>query len=518
MSQPVGAPLFSARNITKAFPGTVALNDVSFDVFDGAVNVLIGENGAGKSTLMKIMAGVEQPTLGTLLLHGTPVYFSSIRDAARQGIGIVFQELNLCSNLSVTENIFLGRDLTIGGVHIDRRAQRDKAQALLKRLEHQIDPDTLVADLMIGEQQIVEIAKALAEDARVLIMDEPTSALSSSEVEVLFRVMGELKREGVAIIYISQRLEELMRIGDHFTVLRDGRLAASAPRAEVSIPWIIQKMLGSEDVARTRPPARPAGDVVLKVRDLTLKSTVGKHALDDISVSFRAGEITAIYGLLGAGRTELFESLYGLRREAKGTVVLNGRNLERLGVTDRIREGLLLVPEDRQRDGLALNLSVGGNLGLASLKRFTRLFSISPVRERPLLGEMVAQLQIKTASHDAPITSLSGGNQQKVVIGKSLLTQPRALLLDEPSRGIDIGAKAEVFATMRDLADQGLAVVYSTSDLKETHAIADRILVMAHGRISADLRAADATDEMLVLASTRELSAAEAIPATGDNA
>lgn len=493
-----------AERITKTFPGTVALQDVDFLVHDGAVNVLIGENGAGKSTLMKILAGVERPSQGTITMEGKPVSFSSVRDAASKGIGIVFQELNLCPNLTVTENIFLGRDMTRGGVHIDRAAQRNKARALLKRLEADIDPDAPVANLMIGQQQLVEIAKALAEDARVLIMDEPTSALSAAEVEVLFRVIGELKRSGVAIIYISHRLEELIRIGDFFTVLRDGRLQAAAPRADVTIPWIIRQMLGSDQIVSRRPPARPAGDAVLTVAGLSVPRRGGGFAVENISVSFRAGEITAIYGLLGAGRTELFESLYGIRGEAVGSVKLGGREVGAEDVPHRLKAGIILVPEDRQRDGLVQNLSVGANLGLSSLKRFTRFFSIARQIEAPMLKEMVARLRIKTASVDAPITSLSGGNQQKVVIGRSLLTEPTVLLLDEPSRGIDIGAKAEVFNTMRELADAGMAVVYTTSDLKETHAVADRILVMAYGRITADLAAKAATDEALVLASTQK--------------
>lgn len=496
--------IMTARGITKAFPGTVALQDVDFDVRAGAVNVLIGENGAGKSTLMKILAGVERPTVGAIKMEGEPVSFDSVRDAASKGIGIVFQELNLCPNLTVTENIFLGRDITRAGFHIDRSAQRARAAELLGRLEHDINPDALVATLMIGEQQIVEIAKALAEDARILIMDEPTSALSASEVEVLFRVIDELKRRGVAIIYISHRLEELVRIGDYFTVLRDGRLQATAPRAEVSIPWIIRQMLGAEQIFVKRPPARPAGEVILSVKAMTLERPSGNRAIDDVTLDFRSGEITAIYGLLGAGRTELLESIYGLRPTARGMVRLADRNISSLPIAGRIQQGLMLVPEDRQRDGLVQNLSVGGNLGLASLKRFTKYLSISRKAERPLLLEAIKQLQIKTASPNAPITSLSGGNQQKVVIGKSLITRPRALLLDEPSRGIDIGAKAEVFSIMRDLADQGMAIVYTTSDLKETHAVADRILVMAFGRVTADLRAEDATDERLVQASTHK--------------
>ena len=503
MSEAADDIVLRAEAITKAFPGTVALDAVDFEVHARAVNVLIGENGAGKSTLMKILAGVEQPTMGRLVMWGEPVSFASIRDAASHGIGIVFQELNLCPNLSVTENIFLGRDLTKAGFHIDRAAQRKRAGELLARLEHGIDPDSLVGELMIGEQQIVEIAKALAEDARVLIMDEPTSALSASEVEVLFKVIEELKRSGVAIIYISHRLEELVRIGDYFTVLRDGRLEATATKADVTIPWIIKQMLGADDLVKRRPPKGPPGAAVLALEGVSMVRANGTRAIDDVSVAFRAGEITAIYGLLGAGRTELFESLYGLRRGVTGSIKLAGRELGRLPVTRRMQLGLVLVPEDRQRDGLVQNLTVGGNLGLSSLKRFTRLFSISRAAERPLLEGIMATLHIKAPGPDTPITSLSGGNQQKVVIGKSLLTEPVALLLDEPSRGIDIGAKGEVFNTMRDLADEGLAVIFTTSDLKETHAVADRILVMAYGRVTADLTAAEATDEALIAASTR---------------
>ena len=493
--------ILSARGITKAFPGTLALQNVDFDVHAASVNVLIGENGAGKSTLMKILAGADRPTMGTITMNGEKVTLSSVRDAASKGIGIVFQELNLCPNMSVTENIFIGRDVAYLGVHIDRKAQRTRAAELIGRLEHEIDPDALVGDLMIGEQQIVEIAKALAEDVRILIMDEPTSALSASEVEVLFKVIDELRRAGVAIIYISHRLEELVRIGDYFTVLRDGKLSATATRDDVTIPWIIQSMLGSESVLPRRPPSRPAGDAVLEVEGLSLRGR-GSMSVDDVSVSFKAGEITAIYGLLGAGRTELFESLAGVRPKATGSIRLKGAELAAKPVAERMEAGLVLVPEDRQRDGLAQNLSVGGNLGLASLKRFTRFFSVSKSAEAPLLNDVMGRLRIKAAGPDAPITSLSGGNQQKVVIGKSLLTQPRILLLDEPSRGIDIGAKAEVFNTMRDLSDSGLAIVYTTSDLKETHAVADRILVMAYGRITADFRAEAATDEGLVRAST----------------
>jgi erythritol transport system ATP-binding protein len=503
-----------AEAITRIFPGTVALDGVDFEVYARSVNVLIGENGAGKSTLMRILAGVDQQTSGRIVMGGETVSFSSVLDAAAKGIGIVFQELNLCPNLSVTENIFLGRDITRAGIHIDMDRQRARARELLARLEHDIDPDTPVGDLRIGEQQIVEIAKALAEDARVLIMDEPTSALSSSEVEVLFRVIGDLKRSGVAIIYISHRLEELIRIGDYFTVLRDGRLQASAPKGEATVPWIIRQMLGTSEFGKRQPRSGSVGETVIEVKGLSLPRVGGGFIVEDVDIAFRAGEIVAIYGLLGAGRSEFFESLFGLRTEARGAIALDGRTLSGRSVAERIAAGLTLVPEDRQRDGLVQNLTVGKNLSLASLRRITRFFTVSRKHETEIVGGLIRALRIKTNSPDTEITALSGGNQQKVVIGKSLMTRPRVLLLDEPTRGIDIGAKEEVFRTMRELADSGLAVVFATSDLKEVHAVADRVLVMSQGRITADLKADDADDETIVRASTRGHDATSSVADT----
>ncbi len=506
------AVILRAEKMTRVFPGTIALEDVDFEVYERSVNVLIGENGAGKSTLMRILAGVDKQTSGRILMGGEEVSFDNVLDAGRKGIGIVFQELNLCPNLTVTENIFLGRDITRGGVHIDMARQRERAKELLARLEHDIDPDTLVDDLRIGEQQIVEIAKALADDVKVLIMDEPTSALSASEVEVLFRVIAELKKSGVAIIYISHRLEELVRIGDYFTVLRDGHFQAAAPKGEATIPWIIRQMLGTSEFAKRQARDVKVGDTVLSVENMKLPRVGGGYLVDDVSVNFRAGEIVGIYGLLGAGRSELFESLFGLRAEARGKVAIDGKPIDQLPVAARIAAGLFLVPEDRQRDGLVQNLTVGKNLSLASLAKVTKFFTVQNGPERKAIDVLFRSLRIKAPSPETPITSLSGGNQQKVVIGKSLMTEPKVLLLDEPTRGIDIGAKEEVFRTMRELADQGLAVVFATSDLKEVHAVSDRVLVMSQGRITADLPDHEATDEVIVRASTKGHAASDNAP------
>jgi erythritol transport system ATP-binding protein len=495
-----GAVVLAAVDVSKVFPGTVALDKASFDVRPGAVNVLVGENGAGKSTLMKILAGVEQPTSGQLLLDGRPVAFHSVRDAARCGIGIIYQELNLCPNLSVAENIFIGTPIVRYGVDVDGGRQIERARELMHRLEQTIDPRTLVGDLRIGQQQIVEIAKALAEDVRILIMDEPTSALSSVEVDILFRVMAELKAAGVAIVYISHRLDEIMRVGDYVTVMRDGRVQARAPIADVSIPWIVAEMVG--------PMAAPAVNVthadaapVLVAHDICLPSAKGGLAVDHVSLTVRAGEVVGIYGLMGAGRSELFECMMGLAPDATGSLTLAGKSLAGQSTAQRIRNGLALVPEDRQSAGLIQSLSVAHNVTLSSLWRFVRGFSLDAPRESRAVKQIIADLSIKVSSPDVEITALSGGNQQKVVIGKGLLTEPRAILLDEPGRGIDVGAKAEVFRTMRRLGEAGLAVVFATSDLHEVMAVADRIIVMASGRVTGDFARDAATEAQLVAAS-----------------
>ncbi len=502
--------VLEAREIAKNYGGVAALKGVDFMVHAGAVNVLIGENGAGKSTLMRILAGVERPDAGRLFLDGAPVSFRSVRDAARQGVGMVFQELNLCPNLTVAENIFLTNSPAAGGVVLNRDAEREGATKILAWLGQNISPDAMVSALAIGEQQIVEIARALAEEARVLILDEPTSALSAAEVEALFAVIAELKRNGVAIVYISHRLEELMQIGDHITVLRDGRLQASALAKDVSVDWIVREMLG--DDGRTAAPrsARQPGEVILSLRNMTLTGPAGP-VVQDVSLDFRSGEVTAVYGLLGAGRTELLEGICGARRARSGVVVFRGEDISHLGIVDRLSRRLQYLPEDRQRDAVIPNISVGGNLTVSALARFTRLGAIFPDKERAAILRIMSRLGVKADSPDSGIGTLSGGNQQKVILGRCLMNDPAAVLLDEPSRGVDIGARAEVFQAMRALADEGLAIVFATSDLSEAMALADRIVVMACGRVTADLPAADATNALLVAAAGR--GRAQAAPA-----
>ncbi|MCB8985450.1 MAG: sugar ABC transporter ATP-binding protein [Ardenticatenaceae bacterium] len=493
--------IMRAVGMTKLFPGTVALDHVDFNVYRGKVNVLVGENGAGKSTLMKILAGVYQPTEGQLLLEGQPVTIKNPLDAARQGIGIIYQEMNLFPNLNVMENIFMAREMTNGRLVIDKKAQIAQTEALLQRLRQSIKPDDLVADLRIGQQQIVEIAKALAQDARILIMDEPTSALSTAEVEVLFEVINDLKANGVSVIYISHKLDELLQIGDYVTVLRDGRLVDEKPAGQIDVSWIIEQMVGRNPASLFQGRDHEVGDALLRVEDLTLPRVGGGYTVDHVSFTLRQGEILGIYGLMGAGRSELFECLAGVRQGATGRVWLDGEEVTAGTVDGRIKLGMYLVPEDRQRDGLVQTMSVADNMLLPSLRQYLNRFVLSRKKEKEAVTKSIKNLSVKVANPNQLITSLSGGNQQKVVVAKSLLTSPKVLLLDEPSRGIDVAAKSEIFEIMSRLAGEGYGILFISSELKEILAMSDRILVMSKGQITGEFAKATATEEDLVAAS-----------------
>ena len=492
--------ILTAENISKVFPGTIALEDVSFSVRKGKVNVLIGENGAGKSTLMKILAGVERPTSGKILLDGREIHLHSPLDANRLGIGIIYQELNLCANLSVVDNIFLARETTQNGL-IVHKSQKQRARELINRLEQKIDPDQLLGDLRLGEQQIVEIAKALAQDVRILIMDEPTSALSAAEVEILFRVIRELKSRGVAIIYISHKLEELLQIGDYITILRDGHKVAEEEAKNINVPWLIEKMVGRNPAALFTRKERELGDVLLKVENMTLPRVGGGYLLDHVSFELREGEVLGFYGLMGAGRSDLVDCLAGARPQATGNIWLDGKPVTVTTISDRIESGFVLIPEDRQRYGLVQTLSVMDNMLLASLKRYIKGIFLSRKQEKSATDGQIKELSVRVANPLQPITALSGGNQQKVVVGKGLLTHPKVLLLDEPTRGIDVGAKSEIFEIMNRLAAQKYGVIFVSSELKEILAMSDRILVMSKGAITGEFTHQEATEEKLVAAS-----------------
>ena len=498
---PAADVLLAARNIAKIYGGTRALTGVNFDIRRGKVTALLGGNGAGKSTLMNILSGVVTPTSGFIELDGSRVAFSSTTEARERGISIIHQELSLAPNLSVRDNIFMGRELrTPTGV--DFAEETRQARALIADLEEEIDPLTLVEDLRLGQQQIVEIARALSVNSRILIMDEPTSALSATEVEVLFRVIRDLSSRGVSIVYISHHLEEALQISDYAVVLRDGAITATAEAKDIDLEWIVRHMVGENFDLGSRPTDYEFGEIALSVEDVSVADPSGSDnsLVDHMSFDVRAGEIVSIYGLMGAGRTELLECIAGRVPMMGGRIFIRGEEVSKLSISERIARGLALVPEDRQRDELVQTMSVGENLSLASIGAFVKRLLLSRSRERALVDESIRDARIKTEGASAPIGSLSGGNQQKVVIGKVLATRPKVILLDEPTRGIDIGAKAEIFRLLGERAAQGVAVVFSTSEVAECLSIAHRIIVMRRGRISAQFRS-DATKEEIMAAS-----------------
>ena len=492
--------VLSARNVAKSFGSIHALKGVNFDIHRGQVTTLFGENGAGKSTLMKILSGVFGPTSGEIVLDGAAVTFANSTEARNRGISIIHQELSLAPNLSVRDNIFMGRELRTRAGTVDFAEEARQSRALMAELEEDIDPLTPVEELRLGQQQIVEIARALSVDSRILIMDEPTSALSASEVEVLFKVIRDLKARGVSIVYISHHLEEALEITDHAVVLRDGTMTAYAPRSEIDLEWIVRNMVGENFDLGAPPTGYAFGPVALAIEGVSVPDSSGVDLVRDLDLSVREGEIVCIYGLMGAGRTELLEAVAGRLATTRGRIVLGGADVSHLSIAERIARGLVLIPEDRQRDGLVQTMSVGENLSLASIGTFTRGLFTSRRREQVVIDESIDRVHIKTAGGGAPIGSLSGGNQQKVVIGKMMATHPRVVLLDEPSRGIDIGAKAEVFKLLAERARTGIGVIYSTSEVGECLSVAHRIVVMRRGRIAAEF-GPDVSKERIMAAS-----------------
>lgn len=479
--------VLAACDIVMTYGNTHALKGVNFDIRRGKVTTLFGENGAGKSTLMKILSGVETPTSGSIVLDGHPVTFASTVDARDRGISIIHQELSLAPNLNVRDNIFMGRELrTAFGV--DYAEESRQTETLMASLEEVIAPTTLVHELRLGQQQLVEIARALSVNSRILIMDEPTSALSANEVELLFKVIRDLTSHGVSIVYISHHLEEALEITDYAVVLRDGNITATAEAKDIDLEWVVRHMVGENFNLGSPPSGYALGEVALCLDNVSVADVTNAQRLvvDGLSLDVRAGEIVCIYGLMGAGRTELLECLAGRVPLVGGRVLLRGQNVAGLNIAQRIALGLGLVPEDRQRDGLVQTMSVGANLSLASIGDFVKGLLLSRPQEQSLIDATIADVHVKTAGGTAPIGSLSGGNQQKVVIGKVLTTDPKVILLDEPSRGIDIGAKAEVFRLLSERAAQGLAVVFATSEVNECLSIAHRIIVMRRGKISAE--------------------------------
>ncbi len=495
--------VLEAVGVAKIYGVTRALKGVDFDVRAGKVTALFGENGAGKSTLMKILSGVEQPTSGHLVLDGEPVVLQSTTDAVSRGISIIHQELNLCPNLNVRDNIFLGREIPNGRGGIKYGDEADLVKTVMERLEEKITPQTMVADLRLGQQQIVEIARALAAETRILIMDEPTSALSAPEVDVLFKVIRDLTAHGVAIVYISHHLEEALAIADYTVVFRDGELVAKADADDIDLAWVISKMVGRGAEYDFRDEPRDFGDVLLSLEHVSVINPEDSErvAVRDLSLQVRAGEIVCLYGLMGAGRTELLECLAGRMPLAAGRVTVVGQDIVGQSIEERIALGIGLVPEDRQRDGLVQMMTVGANLTLASMFETVKRWLVSRTREKELANVQIEDVHVKTEGPGAPITSLSGGNQQKVVIGKMLMTDPKVLLLDEPTRGIDVGAKGEIFTLMFGQARKGLAVLYATSEIGEALSASHRIIVLNKGRIVREFDPRLASREEVMTAS-----------------
>ena len=497
-----GAVVLQAVDIAKTYGVTRALKGVNFEVRRGKVTVLFGENGAGKSTLMKILSGVEKPTAGQLVLDGESISLESTNDAVARGISIIHQELNLASNLSVRDNIFIGREIRGRTGAIDYGREREITEQVMARLEETIDPNTLVQDLRVGQQQVVEIARALAADARILIMDEPTSALSATEVEVLFKVIRELTSHGVAIVYISHHLEEALEIADYAVVFRDGELVATEEAANVDLSWVVRQMVGREAEYDFRDEPRDFGDVALSIEGVTVaEPDTGRVVVNNVSLDVRQGEIVCLYGLMGAGRTELMEALAGRDPISGGRVLLGDQDIADLNIQERIANGMGLVPEDRQRDGLVQMMTVGKNMSLASLLSTVKNLFIARKTERENVDRQIKDVRVKTAGQDALITSLSGGNQQKVVLGKILLTNPKVMLLDEPTRGIDVGAKGEIFALLFREAKKGLAVLYVTSEVGEAITASHRLIVMSKGRLIREFDPRTATRDQIMAAS-----------------
>ena len=498
-----GDIILEAKGISKEFPGVKALDDVSLSLRAGRLTALLGENGAGKSTLMNIVAGVFPPDAGEVNLLGRRVNFANPREAHEAGISMIFQELNLIPNLTVAENIFLGREPLNRLGLIDNAEMNLQAEALLKRLDLDIEPTAVLGGLRVGQQQVVEIAKAISSQARVLIMDEPTSAITEHEVEVLYGIIDNLKQQGVAIAYITHKFEELARIGDDAVVMRDGRLIGSAAIKDLTQEAMMQMMVGRElnqvvDKSKSNP-----GKEALRIENISLSNPdcSGAWLLQDISLNVRKGEVLGIFGLMGAGRTELLETLFGLHpKRATGAVYIDGQLVKINTPTDAIELGLAMAPEDRKSEGLVMSMTVAENASLACLSRVEHFGLLNESRENQFVDKIIQRFRVKTPSQEQVIRNLSGGNQQKVILGKWLATQPKVLLLDEPTRGIDVHAKGEIYALIEEMVAEGLAVIVVSSELPEILAISDRIVVLCEGCKTAEFDRAEANENLILKA------------------
>ena len=499
------APVISIRNVTKRFPGVIALDDVTFEISTGELHAIAGENGAGKSTLMKILSGVLIGYEGEIDIHGTPAVFSGTRDAEATGVSIIHQELNLVEELSAAANIFLGREIrgTLG--LLDDRAMADAAAALLSDLECDISPHQTAGTLRVGDQQLLEIAKALSIKTDIIIMDEPTSALTESEVERLYRVIAKLRQRGVTILYISHKMDEIFKLADRITVLRDGKLVQTLDCEATNPREITHLMVGRELEETHFDEPRSPGELLLEVRNLFLpwRDHARDWRLEDISLRLHRGEVVGIAGLMGAGRTELMECLFGASDDRPiGEIILEGEAVEFQHPADAMKAGIALVTEDRKRLGIFAQMNVGENITMCNLDETTSMNIIRQGVEQQMADTTVERLNVKTAGIHSAITALSGGNQQKAIIGRWLLTEPKVLLLDDPTRGIDVGAKAELYRLIDQLCRGGLGVILTSSELPELLTLSDRILVFCEGRLTGEFSREEATEHKIMEAAT----------------
>ncbi len=498
-------PIIDIQNVTKRFPGVVALKEINFNVQPGEFHSICGENGAGKSTLMKILSGVLTEYEGNISVRGKPVNFQGTKDAEAAGISIIHQELNLVDELSVAANIFLGREI-LHGFFLNETEMNAQAGELFKQLECQIHPQQLVRELRVGDQQLVEIAKALALKSDILIMDEPTSALTETEVERLFRVIEKLRASGVTILYISHKMEEVFRLSDRITILRDGTHVKTLNRTETSPREVTHLMVGRELEEFNLGENRTPGEVLLNVKNLSLPwpGHARRYRLENVSFTLRQGEVLGVAGLMGAGRTELLECLFGATEQTpQGTVELLGQTVAFTHPAQAKAAGIAMVTEDRKRLGLFSQMSVRENITICTLHEAVSGGIVSTRKETANASQSITELGVKTASTETTITSLSGGNQQKCIIARWLRTQPKVLLLDDPTRGVDVGAKAELYQVIDKLCCAGLGIIVTSSELPELITLCDRILVLCEGRLTGELQRNEFSEERIMELATQ---------------
>ena len=488
----MGKVVLEMRDIVKRFPGVLALNGVSLKVYEGEAMALLGENVAGKSTLMKCLTGVYERDEGSILYKDREIAYTNARQAQEDGIAIIHQELNLIPKMKVYENIFLGREVKTRSGALNKKYMIEKSRELLQEVRININPNALISSLSIAQQQMVEIAKALLLDAKVIVMDEPTDALPDEEVESLFRIIRDLKAKNKGIVYISHRLQEIFEICERATILRDGTFIAEKLVSELDQPSLISMMVGRTLDQQFPYEEVPRGDVVLSVKGLS------NHLVHDISFDVHSGEVLGIIGLVGAGRTELAQTIYGLHAWEEGEIRLRGEPIHPADPNQAIRQGIYYMTEDRKRNGLVLIMDVRRNISLSSLDKISKFGKIDQKKEREICADYIEKINVKTPSQNQKVRNLSGGNQQKVVLSKALMTEPDVLILDEPTRGIDVGAKKEIYLLINPLKERGKAIIMISSEMPEILGMADRVLILHEGHCKGELSRQEATQEKIM--------------------